>query len=257
MPFGPITSSVLGAGSALVGAGAEVYSAKQQAKSVRHSNRTNVGIAREQMAHSAKEAGLNRDFQSGQAERAMEFSASQARAQNEFQERMSNTSYRRAVRDMKAAGINPMLAIDQGGASSPPGAQGTPSAGSGAQGAPAGAEVIPVPPVVSTLISNAKDLISMYASLRQAFATVKNIDSDTDKKSAETVEALERAGHTGAAKKALDYQNFETDRRLQIERRFPKFYGLVDAINKRLGIVNKVTPNFHYFMGSKGAFSNR
>lgn len=50
------------------------------------------------------------------------FARDQARKQMRFQEDMSNTSYQRAMADMRKAGLNPILAGKLGGASTPPGA---------------------------------------------------------------------------------------------------------------------------------------
>lgn len=47
--------------------------------------------------------------------------AAEAQLNRDFQERMANTAYQRAMEDMRKAGLNPMLAYSQGGAAVPQG----------------------------------------------------------------------------------------------------------------------------------------
>jgi len=95
-----------------------------------------------------------------------------SKRQMDFQERMSSTSFQRGMDDMRAAGLNPILAYKQGGAAAPAGAS-----------IPAVNELGEIDP--GGAVQSALAAKTAVQNLKVMQAQEKNIRFDTQKKSSE------------------------------------------------------------------------
>jgi hypothetical protein len=239
----PLTIGLISGGASLLG---NIFSSQTSAQN------TQAQIAAQQQMQMQTEM-----FNAAQTQQAEQFSAGQADIQRQYETQMSNSAYQRAAQDMKAAGLNPMLAgINQASASTP-----SVSSPSG-QAASVGTPTVPMSQRGSALSNLGQ---SVGAAIQSAVAAktydkmtseISNLQSENDliKKTAELSSA--RSAAVGQEIRIKSPSELAAGQLAAFYRDHPELVRAGEVTKAGAGVVGSVTGAAGNVIGLGGRIGN-
>lgn len=203
---------------------------------------TSQEFAREQMA-----------FQQNSAEKAMKFSSEQAELQRLWQEGLANNAHQREVRDLIAAGLNPILSAGGSGSTTPSGASATGVSANGAQGSVDMGGTAAASQLLATMINNQTSLdITKLQTAATMYAADRGLIGSQSMAGATLGASAQSAAATiQAALEAANATRYAADMNYKNQRDNPQSI----AANVRgafEGLVDTLTSSSDYFVPGSG-----